>query len=180
MKKSRILKVAAATVGGVLALGGIAYAAWGAVVQPDGQIYACYGADGTMHVKENDGTTGYTTCPDGQKLMSWNQRGLRGPTGPMGMPGPAYFTRVLTTDNATVKPAMTPIKTWNYTDGTVWINVPEKDVRNCAVTATPVGAKPDTTVIRQPVDYKDWVLLYTYTGTARTQTAVDVVLACWS
>ena len=178
MNKSRIVKVAAATVAGVVALGGIAYAAYGAVVQTDGQIYACYGADGTMRVKENDGTTGYTTCPEGQKLMSWNQRGMRGPTGPVGMPGPAYFTRVLTTDNGTAKPAMTPIKAWNYSDGTVWLQVPAFDVRHCAITATPVGARPDSNVVRQNVDYKEWVLFFTYTGTTRTHMAVDFVLGC--
>lgn len=178
MNKTRVLKIAAFTVAGVVAAGGVAYAAWGAVVQPDGQIYACYGADGTMRVKENDGTTGYTTCPDGEKLMSWNQRGLRGPTGPMGMPGPAHFARVLTTDNGTYKPSRVGIRTWNFSDGSVWLNVTGPDVRQCAVTATPVGAGPDSTAVRQHADYKDWVLLYTYTGAARAHMALDVVLAC--
>jgi hypothetical protein len=165
----------------VMLAGGVAYAAteYGNVVQSDGQIYACYGADGTMHVQENTGA-GLADCPTGQKRMLWRQRGERGPTGPQGPQGPAYFARVLTTDNNTSKPAMTPIKTWNFTDGTIWLNVPQRDVRQCAVTATPVTGGGSATVIRASVPYSDWILLYTYGANgARAQFPVDVVLACY-
>ena len=176
--RKRKVTLAAALATALLATG-VAYAATvvGNVVQSDGQIYACYGADRTMHVQEStDVSPG--TCADGQKLMTWRQRGERGPTGPQGPAGPAYFARVLTTDNNTLKPARITIKSWSYSDGTVWLNVPDRDVRQCAVTATPVSGAGGAVVQRQAVDYANWILLYSYVNGSRSQMPVDVILAC--
>ena len=57
--------------------------------------------------------------------------------------------------------------------------MPEQDVRQCAVATTPVGTKADSNVVRQQVDYKDWILLYTFVGTTRTHMALDVSVSCW-
>jgi hypothetical protein len=153
---------------------GVAYAAFdGVIVGSDGVIYACAKADGTVRLAGSS-----RTCDTTEKAFNWNQRGLRGPTGPQGPQGPAYFARVLTTDSSTLKPAAITLRTWNYSDGTIWINVPDRDVRQCAVTATPVTGSPGATVVRQQVDYANWILLYTYANTTRQQMAADVVLAC--
>jgi hypothetical protein len=174
MRFLRSRLVVAAVTATAVAVGGIAYAA---IPGSDGTISGCYStSSGALRVIDTATTT---SCNSGENPINWNQRGRTGPTGPVGPPGPAYFARVLTTDNNTYKPAMTTIKAWNYTDGTVWLNVPNKDVRNCAVTATPVTSKAGATVVRQDVSYPDWILLYTYASAARSQMAVDVVLACY-
>src|SRR5688500_17214740 len=93
IRKSRTVMAATAAV--CLVFATAAYAAFdGVIAGADGVIYACAGTDGAVKLA---GST--RTCESGQKAFSWNQRGLRGPTGPQGQPGPAYFTRVLTTDN---------------------------------------------------------------------------------
>lgn len=175
MFKSRLSKTAvAAIVAAVTLFVGVAYAAFdGVIMGSDGVINACAKTDGTVRLA---GST--RTCDSGEQAFSWNQRGQRGPTGPQGMQGPAYFARILSTDNNTVKPSMIRMTTWNFSDGTVWVNVPDRDVRQCAATATPVTGKAGATVVRQQVDYKDWILFYAYANGTRAQMDVDLVLAC--
>jgi hypothetical protein len=173
MRRSKVVITAGVTT--AILAAGVAYAAFdGVIAGADGTISACAKPDGVVRLAGSS-----RTCDAGEKAFSWNQRGLRGPTGPQGVPGPSYFARVLTTDNNTYKAAMTTIRTWNFSDGTVWLNVPDRDVRNCAVSATPVTGRAGATAVRQQVDYKDWVLIYTYAGTARAHMDLDVILACW-
>ena len=171
--KSKVVITAAALTGVLMV--GVAYAAFdGVIMGTDGVIYACAKTDGAVRLAGSS-----RTCDAGEKSFNWNQRGLRGPTGPQGMQGPAYFARVLTTDNDTYKfSSSATMRSWNYSDGTVWLNVPGHDVRSCAVSATPVGAPVSAHVIRQKVDYQDWILMYSYVSGTRARMDVDVILAC--
>jgi hypothetical protein len=159
-----------------VAAGGIAYAS---IPASTGVISGCYSTStGALRVIDTATTT---SCNSGESSLNWNQRGQTGPTGPrgpQGPQGPAYFARVLTTDNNTYKPSSITIKSWDYSDGTVWLNVPDRDVRQCAATATSVSGSAGATAVRQAVSYSDWILFYTYAGTTRQQMALDVVLAC--
>ena len=169
IRGSKIVVVAAVAI--ATAFVGVAYAAFdGFIVGSDGVIVACAKPDGVVRLPGSS-----RTCDAGEKAFSWNQRG---PQGPQGEAGPAYFARVTTTDNNTLKPTRITIKSWDYSDGTIWLNVPDRDVRQCAVTATPVSGSPGATVVRQQVDYANWILLYTYANTTRQQMAADIVLAC--
>lgn len=168
------IMVAAAVATGTMFVG-VAYAAFdGVIMGSDGVIYACAKTDGAVRLAGSS-----RTCDATEKAFNWNQRGLRGPQGPQGPAGPAYFARALTTDNNTLKPSSITIKSWNYSDGTIWLNVPDRDVRQCAVTATPVTGAAGATAVRQQVDYTNWILIYTYAGTTRQQMAADIVLACF-
>ena len=71
------------------------------------------------------------------------------------------------------------IKTWNFTDGTFWINAPWVDNRKCTV-ASAFGSGRPILVSHEDVDYKDWTLLYVWAvnGTSRAAATLDVTLTC--
>jgi hypothetical protein len=104
-------------------------------------------------------------------------------------PPPIGSIRIGVSDNG-VAARLTPhtryeLRTWNFVDGTAWLHVEDRypdrspvDVRECAVTALPVGAAAPATVIRQQIDYTDWILLYTYVGNRRANFAVDATISC--
>lgn len=71
------------------------------------------------------------------------------------------------------------VQTWNFSDGTVWINAPWVDVRKCTVEPV-VGSGRPVLATHEAVDYKDWTLLYLWApnGTSRASGTVDVTMTC--
>ena len=60
----------------------------------------------------------------------------------------------------------------------MWLYLPDRDVRQCAVSATPVTSGASATTVRVDTSYANWILLYTYVNGSRAQMPVDVILAC--
>jgi|tagenome__1003787_1003787.scaffolds.fasta_scaffold20186273_1 type VI protein secretion system component Hcp len=86
-RRRRRLTLAAASVAGVLAMGGLAVAAHKSrtiPIGPDGTITAC--------AKEGNGklrmVAAATSCDKHEQVVTWNQKGPKGDPGPKGEPGP--------------------------------------------------------------------------------------------
>lgn len=75
MRKARVIMVAAGACGVIVAAGG-ATAALASIPSANGVIHGCYSSTGALRV------VNATTCPAGQKTLSWNQKGATGPAGP--------------------------------------------------------------------------------------------------
>jgi hypothetical protein len=178
MFKSRFTKTAAAAMAAATTMFvGVAYAAFdGTIMGSDGVINACAKADGVVRLAGSS-----KTCDAGEKAFNFSQRGQTGPTGPQGAagaPGPSYFVRIQTTDdNTTRNTSRTPITTWSYSDY-AWVNMPNIDVRKCAISATANSATAGATVTRAPYEYDHWILLYTNVNGSRAEFPIDVTIAC--
>jgi hypothetical protein len=91
MRKARVIMVAAGACGVIIAAGG-ATAALASIPSSSGVIHGCYGPAGFLRV------TSGTTCPSGQKTLSWNQTGPAGPPGPA---GPGLSTTIVEGSDST-------------------------------------------------------------------------------
>jgi hypothetical protein len=77
MRKARVVMVAAGACGVILAAGG-ATAALASIPSANGVIHGCYSSTGALRV------VNATTCPAGQKPLTWNQKGPAGPPAQQG------------------------------------------------------------------------------------------------
>ena len=77
MRKARVIMVTAGVCGLIAATGG-ATAALASIPSANGVIHGCYSSTGALRV------VNATTCPAGQKTLSWNQKGAAGAPGPAG------------------------------------------------------------------------------------------------
>lgn len=71
------------------------------------------------------------------------------------------------------------VRTWNYTDGTVWVHAKWVDVRKCTV-APVVGSSRPVLAAHENANYVDWLLisLWAPSGTSRASGMVDVTITC--
>lgn len=101
-------------------------------------------------------------------------------------PAPISF-RIHASDNGTVTKLDDghEVKTWEYSDGTIWVNAPWVDVRRCTVdpaVGSTVGTSPSRPIMitHEDANYRDWVLLYAFnaTGSTRVAATVDLTMSC--
>src|SRR5258708_37920624 len=77
--RSKPVRIAAAGVGGVVALGAAAGLAQSLLASPAGVISACVGSNGALRVSDS--------CKSNETALQWNQVGPIGPPGAQGPKG---------------------------------------------------------------------------------------------